>query len=151
MFQNLILVGNLGRDPEMRYLPDGKAVTNFSMATNREWPNNDGTKSKETTWFRISAFGRLAEVCNQYLHSGDQVLVEGHLIPDKDSGGPRIWTGTDGVPRASFEVRADTVKFINTRRDGDNSNGNHRSNQTRISNDLSSNYEPDPAGDEFPF
>jgi single-strand DNA-binding protein len=117
MYHNLIIVGNLGRDPEMRYTPDGTPVTNFSVATNRKWTNPDGSQGEETVWFRVTVWRRMAEVCNQYLSKGRQVLIEGRLTPDKESGGPRVWTGNDGVPRASYEVTANTVKFLGGRGD----------------------------------
>jgi single-strand DNA-binding protein len=108
----LVIVGNLGRDPELRYTPQGKPVTNFSMAVNRKWTSADGSENEEVTWFRIVAWGRLAETCAQYLSKGRQVLVQGMLRPDPDTGGPRIWTGNDGIPRASFEVNARNVRFL---------------------------------------
>jgi single-strand DNA-binding protein len=115
MYQKLIIVGNLGRDPEMRYTPSGTPVTNFSVATNRRWTNPDGSPGEETVWFRVTAWKRLAEVCNQYLKKGRQVLIEGQLKPDPATGGPRMWTGNDGVARASYEVRALTVQFLGGR------------------------------------
>jgi single-strand DNA-binding protein len=115
MFQTIILAGNLGRDPEMRYTPSGQAVTSFSVATNRQWTNNNGETVKETIWFRISAWGKMAETCNQYLKKGSKVLVEGRLTADAATGGPRLWTGQDGQPRASFEVSASTVRFLSSR------------------------------------
>jgi single-strand DNA-binding protein len=104
MYHTLVLVGNVGRDPEMRYTPSGQPVTSFSVATNRQYTNNNGETIKETIWFRITTWGKQAEVCNQYLRKGSKVLVEGRLTPDKDTGGPRIWTKQDGTPGASFEV-----------------------------------------------
>jgi single-strand DNA-binding protein len=115
MFQTIILAGNLGRDPEMRYTPTGQAVTSFSVATNRQWTNNNGETVKETIWFRVSAWGKMAETCNQYLKKGSKVLVEGRLTADSATGGPRVWTGQDGAPRASFEVSAQTVRFLSSR------------------------------------
>ncbi|MDY7078693.1 MAG: single-stranded DNA-binding protein [Chloroflexota bacterium] len=115
MYHKLIVVGNLGRDPEMRYTPDGTPVTNFSVATNRRWTNPDGSPGEETVWFRITAWRRMAEVCNQYLQKGRQVLIEGELKPDSVTGGPRIWTGNDGVARAQYEVTARAVKFLGGR------------------------------------
>jgi len=114
MFHTVIIAGNLGRDPEMRYLPNGTPVTNFSVASNRRWTGQDGEVKEETIWFRVSAFGRLAETCNQYLSKGRQVLVEGRLRPD-ERGGPRTWTGQDGTVRASFEVVAQVVRFLGRR------------------------------------
>ncbi len=117
MYQRIVLVGNLGRDPEMRYTPNGTPVTSFSVATNRKYTASDGQMKDETLWFRISVWGKQAETCNQYLTKGQKVLVEGSLVGD-ESGGPRIWTGQDGKPRASFEVRAQTVRFLGRREEG---------------------------------
>lgn len=116
-YQKVVIVGNLGRDPEMRYTPGGQAVTNFSMATNRQYTNSNGERIKETTWFRVSAWGRQAETVNQYLSTGSQVLVEGRLNPDKETGGPRLWTRQDGSSAASFEVTAERVVFLSGRGD----------------------------------
>jgi single-strand DNA-binding protein len=115
MYQKITIVGNLGRDPEMRYTPQGTPVTNFSVATTYKWTSADGTPIEETTWFRVSAWGRMAEVCNEYLSKGRQVLVEGRLRPDPQTGGPRVWTRQDGTAGASFEVHANTVKFLGGR------------------------------------
>jgi single-strand DNA-binding protein len=114
MYHTIIVAGNVGRDPEMRYTPGGSAVCNFSMATNRQYTSSDGTQVKETIWFRISTWGKLAEVCNQYVRKGSKVLVEGRLVPDPKTGGPRIWQGQNG-PGASFEINASTVRFIGSR------------------------------------
>lgn len=115
MYHTLIIVGNLGRDPEMRYTPSGQAVTNFSVATNRQYTASSGETVKETTWFRISAWGRQAEICNQYLRKGSKVLIEGRLVPDQATGGPRTWQRQDGTTTASYEVNANTVRFLSTR------------------------------------
>jgi single-strand DNA-binding protein len=118
MYQKIIVVGNLGRDPEMRYMPDGTAVTSFSMATNRRWTDrNTGQPVDETTWFRVSVWGRQAEAVNQYLSKGRTVLVEGQLRADPQTGGPPTWLAQDGTTRASFEIRADTVRFVGGRGD----------------------------------
>lgn len=115
MYQKLIIIGNLGRDPEMRYTPSGQAVTNFNIATNHKYTTSDGNKVEETTWFRISTWGKNAENCNQYLKKGSKVLVEGRLNPDPDTGGPKIWTRQDGTPAASYELTANQVRFLSTR------------------------------------
>jgi single-strand DNA-binding protein len=117
MYQTIIIVGNVGRDPEMRYTPGGQAVTSFSVATNRQYTNNNGETVKETIWFRVSAWGKTGEVCNQYLKKGSKVLVEGRLTADPATGGPRVWTAQDGSTRASFEVSAQTVRFLSSRSD----------------------------------
>ena len=115
MFQTVILVGNLGADPEMRYTSSGQPVTTLRVATNRQWTDNEGQSQKETVWFRVSVWGKQAEYCNQYLSKGRPVLVEGRLVPDPKTGGPRIWTGNDGVARASFEISAASVRFLGGR------------------------------------
>ena len=112
MYQHLTIVGNLGRDPEMRYTPAGTPVTTFSMATNRVYKGNDGQQVKETCWFRVSVFGKMAETVTQYLHKGSMVLVEGRMTPDKTTGGPRVWQKQDGTSAASFEVFATNVRFM---------------------------------------
>jgi single-strand DNA-binding protein len=121
MYQTIIIAGNVGRDPEMRYTPSGQAVTSFSVATNRQYTNNNGETVKETIWFRISAWGKTGETCNQYLKKGSKVLVEGRLTADPATGGPRVWTGQDGSTRASFEISAQTVRFLSSRSDTDSS------------------------------
>jgi len=112
MFHKVTVVGNLGSDPEMRYMQDGTAVTSFSLATNRKWTSKDGSPGEETIWFRVSAWRKLGEVCNQYLSKGRQVFIEGRLTPDKETGGPKIWTANDGSARASYELIALEVKFL---------------------------------------
>jgi single-strand DNA-binding protein len=120
MFHKIIFVGNLGRDPELRYMPDGQAVTNLNVACNRRWNNNvSGEQEEETTWYRVSVWGKQAEACNEYLEKGRQVLVEGRLKPDSATGGPRLWTRQDGSVGASFEVVASSIQFL-----GSNGNGN---------------------------
>lgn len=117
MYQKLIIVGNLGRDPEMRYTSSGEPVTNLNVATNRKWTSKDGQSQEETVWFRVSVWGRQAEACNQYLSKGQQVFIEGRLAADKETGGPRIWTDQNGNPRASYEMNAFEVKFLGGRGD----------------------------------
>lgn len=102
MYQKLIIIGNLGRDPEMRYTPDGKPNTTFSVATSRKVNGAD-----ETTWFRVSVWGNQAESCNQYLRKGSKVLVEGRLKPEIN-----VYQRKDGSYAASYDVTADTVRFL---------------------------------------
>jgi single-strand DNA-binding protein len=116
-YQKIVIVGNLGRDPEMRYLSSGQAVTNFNVATNRQYTASSGEKVKETTWFRVSAWGRQAETCNQYLKVGSKVLVEGRMNPDKETGNPRVFERKDGTTGASYEITADRVVFMSGRDD----------------------------------
>jgi len=123
MYHTIILVGNLGRDPEMRYTPSGQAVTNLNVATNRQYSDSNGQQVKETIWFRVSVWGKQAESCNQYLKKGSKVLVEGRLTPDTSTGGPRVWTRQDGTPSASYEVSASTVRFMSSKGETDGSAG----------------------------
>lgn len=117
MYHTIIVVGNVGKEPEMRYTPSGQPVTSFSVATNRQYTNNSGQMVKETIWFRVTTWGKQAEVCNQYVKKGSKVLVEGRLSPDPNTGGPRVWTKQDGSAGASFEITANTVRFLSSRDD----------------------------------
>ncbi len=108
MYQKTIVAGHLGRDPEMRYTQDGTPVTNFSVATTRRWTDREGGQKEETTWFRVSVWGKQAEPCNQYLTKGRAVLVEGMVSA-------QAFKGRDGEPRASLELRADRVVFLGGR------------------------------------
>lgn len=121
MYHTLIIVGNVGKDPEMRYTPSGQAVTSFSVATNRQYTGSNGEQVKETIWFRVSTWGKTAEVCNQYVKKGSKVLVEGRLAPDKATGGPKIWTKQDGTSGSSYDVTASTVRFLSSRQEGESS------------------------------
>jgi single-strand DNA-binding protein len=114
MYHTLILVGNLGKEPEMRFTPSGQSVTTLSVATNRRYENTNGQPVKETTWFRITVWGKQAETCNHYLHKGSKVLVEGRLTPDPETGGPHVWENA-GKFGASYEVTASTVRFLSGR------------------------------------
>ena len=106
MYTKLLIIGNLGRDPELRFLPDGTPVTTFSVATSRKAGEKD-----ETTWFRVTVWNKQAESCNQYLHKGSKVFVEGRLRPD-ESGNPTVFQRKDGSWGASYEVTAETVRFL---------------------------------------
>jgi single-strand DNA-binding protein len=108
MYQKTIVVGHLGRDPEMRYTPSGVPVTSFSVATTRKWTNANGEPQEKTTWFRVTAWRKLAETCAQYLHKGSSVLVEG----DIDAS---AWTDREGNARASLELTASNVRFVGGR------------------------------------
>lgn len=142
MYHKIIVVGNLGRDPEMRYTPSGQAVTNFSLASNRQYTGSDGQLVKETTWFRISTWGKQAEICNQYLRKGKQVLVEGRLASDPSTGGPRIWNRQDGSPAASFEISANTVRFLSPKTEDEG---------VSQAGEFPSEYEASESDEEIPF
>jgi len=118
-YHKIIITGNLGREPEMRYTPSGQAVTSFSVAVNETYTNNNGEKVKKTIWFRITTWGKQAEICNQYLKKGQQVLVEGRMNADPATGGPKIFTRQDGTAGSSFEITAQTVRFLSSRGEGE--------------------------------
>ncbi len=107
----VILVGNLGRDPEMRYLPSGDAVATFSIATTETWKDKNGQKQEQTEWHRISMFGKQAEVAGQYLKKGSSVYIEGRLQTRK-------WTDSAGNERQTTEIRADRMQMLGGRSGG---------------------------------
>ncbi len=111
MFQQCMIVGNLGRDPEMRYTPDGTPVTNFTVAVNRRWTTAEGSQGEKTWWFKVTCWRRLAETTNQYLKKGRQVLVIGEVDAT-------AWTDQNGEARASLELTARDVKFLGGRDQG---------------------------------
>jgi single-strand DNA-binding protein len=106
-----ILVGNLGRDPELRQTPNGQSVVNFTLATSENWTDKGGERQERTEWHRIVVWGRTAEMCNQYLSKGRTVYVEGRIQT-------REWEDKDGNKRYTTEVNAQTVNFIGPRSDG---------------------------------
>ena len=114
MYDKLLLVGNTGKGAEMRYTPTGKPVCTFSLAVNKQYTNQSGEAVKQTKWFTITTWGKLAEICNQYVTKGMKVLVEGELTADPGTGGPRIWQRADGSAGANFEVVAATVRFLSS-------------------------------------
>ena len=103
MFHEIKIIGNLGKEPELKFTPDGKAVCAFSVAASN--------KKDETVWYRITTWEKLAEVCNQYLHKGSKVFVNGVLRPGSD-GSPRVFERKDGTWASSYEVTASSVRFL---------------------------------------
>ncbi len=101
----VILIGRLGRDPEVRYTPSGTAVANFSIATSEQWSNKDGEKQERTEWHRIVAWKRLGEICGEYLHKGSQIYIEGRLQT-------RAWEDRDGNKRYTTEVIAQNMQML---------------------------------------
>lgn len=104
-FCKALIIGNLGKDPEMRYTPDGKPVTSFSVAVNRRSSGPGGEPREETEWFRIVTFGKQAEFCNEYLSKGRKVFVEGRLQT-------RTWDGQDGQKHTTIEIVASDVQSL---------------------------------------
>jgi single-strand DNA-binding protein len=107
----VMIIGNLGRDPEMRYTPSGKPVTTFSVATSRTWNTSEGEKREETEWFNIVAWSSLAEICKQFLTKGQQVYIEGRLQT-------RHWDDQDGNKHTSVEIVANEMIILSERREG---------------------------------
>ncbi|UCD10138.1 MAG: single-stranded DNA-binding protein [Dehalococcoidales bacterium] len=101
----IIIIGNLGSEPEMRFTPNGRPVTSFSAATNRRYTTSEGERREETEWFTVVTWGRLAEQCNQFLSKGRLVYVEGRLRTHS-------WEGQDGQKRYRNEIIADRVSFL---------------------------------------
>jgi single-strand DNA-binding protein len=109
----VMIIGHLGRDPEMRYTPSGRPVTTFSVATSRSWHSADGERHEETEWFNVVAWGSLAEICNQYLRKGQQVYIEGRLQT-------RRWEDTEGNKHFTTELVAKEMIMLGERRDVSN-------------------------------
>lgn len=105
------LIGNLGRDPEMRYLPSGEAVATFSIATTEQWKDKSGNKQERTDWHRIEFIGRTAEVCGEYLKKGAPVYIEGRIQYDK-------WTDKEGVEKTMTKIRGDRMQMLGGRGGG---------------------------------
>ena len=124
----VMIIGNLGRDPEMRYTPSGRPVTTFSVATSRTWNTADGEKRVETEWFNVVAWSNLAEICKQYLSKGQQVYIEGRLQT-------RHWDDSEGNKHTSVEIVANEMIILGDRRESSDAS----------SGDL------DTEEDEFPF
>jgi single-strand DNA-binding protein len=141
----VILLGRLGQDPELKYTPGGAAVCNFSLATTESWTDKQGQKQEKTEWHRIVVWGKLAELCNQYLAKGRQAFLEGRLQT-------RSWDDKDGNKRYTTEVLASTVQFIGGATANNNQNVDSSMNQApaptqeyQISSDASF------AADDIPF
>jgi single-strand DNA-binding protein len=122
----VIIIGNLGRDPETRYMPEGGAITNITVATSYQWKDKaTGDKKEETEWHRVAFFGRLAEIAGEYLKKGSPVYVEGRLRTRK-------WTDKEGQERYSTEIVAEEMKMLGSRGDrGDSAGGAPRESAPR--------------------
>lgn len=119
-----ILIGNLGRDPEMRYMQSGEAIANIAVATTETWKDKGGERQEKTEWHRVSAFGKLAEIIGQYLKKGAQVYIEGKIQTRK-------WTDKDGQDRYTTEIVAHEMKMLGGRRDDDDSDDRPTKEQQR--------------------
>jgi single-strand DNA-binding protein len=110
----VMIIGNLGRDPEMRYTPSGRPVTTFSVATSRSWNTSEGEKRIETEWFNVVAWSSLAEICKQHLAKGQQVYIDGRLQT-------RHWDDAEGNKHTSVEIVANEMIILGERRDASES------------------------------
>jgi len=110
----VMIIGRLGRDPEMRYTPSGRPVTTFTVATSRTWNTSEGERRVETEWFNIVAWGNLAEICKQYLTKGQQVYIEGRLQT-------RTWDDSEGNKHTSVEIVANEMIMLSERREAEGS------------------------------
>ncbi len=106
----VLIIGHLGRDPEMRYTPSGRPVTTFSVATNRNWSSADGEKHNETEWFNVVTWGNLAEFCKQHMQKGQQVYIEGRLQT-------RRWEDSEGTKHITVEIVANEAVLLGDRKD----------------------------------
>ena len=131
----VMIIGHLGKDPEMRYTPSGRPVTTFTVAVSRSWNSADGERHAETEWFNIVAWGNLAEICKQYLTKGQQVYIEGRLQT-------RRWDDKEGQKHTSVEIVANEMMMLGERRDA-----NHGAEEQAVP----AEGEPASAEDEFPF
>lgn len=110
----IMIIGHLGRDPEMRYTPNGRPVTTFSVATSRSWSSLEGEKRTETEWFNVVAWGNLAEICKQYLTKGQQVYLEGRIQT-------RRWEDSEGVKHCTMEIIASEMMVLGNSKSSHNS------------------------------
>ncbi|MGD8457817.1 MAG: single-stranded DNA-binding protein [Anaerolineales bacterium] len=133
----VMIIGHLGRDPEMRYTPSGRPVTTYSVATSRSWNTSDGERRSDTEWFNVVAWGSLAEICKQYLAKGQQVYIEGRLQT-------RRWEDDDGNKRTTVEIVAKEMIMLGDRKKKSDRNNTEDATEFETS-------ETDTEEDEFPF
>ncbi len=133
----VMIIGRLGRDPELRYTPSGRAVTTFTVATTRSWNTSNGERRSETEWFNIVAWGSLAEICHQLLRKGTQVYIEGRLHT-------RRWEDENGVRHQRTEIVANEMVVLGDR------NNNHRGESPETAEEHPESEET-VTEDEFPF
>lgn len=139
-----ILIGNLGRDPELRYTQSGQAVASFTLATSESWTDKSGERKERTEWHRISAWGKVGELCAQYLSKGRTVYVEGRIQT-------RDWEDKEGNKRQTTEINAQTVQFLGgPRGEGGGGNPSQGGGPAGPGNDMGNSSGPAP-GDDIPF
>ncbi len=146
-FNRVILIGNLTRDPELKYLPSNTAVCEFGLAVNRRWRDRDGNQQDETCFVDVAAFGKPGEIINQYMSKGRPILIEGRLRYDS-------WTNQEGQKRSKLSVVAENFQFLGGRGDGDGPGPGARASQGGGRSSDSPPYDPEPgppSGDDIPF
>lgn len=148
-YQRVIVAGNLGQDPEVRYLTNGDAVANFSVAVTETWKDTSGAKQEKVEWFRVVCFKRQAEIAGEYLKKGAQVLVEGRLQT-------RSYEAKDGTQKYVTELRADTFKMLGSRQDNESaprnpSTGGQRQQRSAPSKPQQPSGGFDDMSDDIPF
>ena len=141
----VILLGNLGRDPELRYTQGGQAVANFTLATSENWNDKNGERVERTEWHRVVVWGRVAELCSQYLSKGRSVYLEGRIQT-------REWEDKEGQKRYTTEVNAQTVQFLgNNRSEGSEASRGGNAKPESIPADSTGGGGPPEPGDDIPF
>ena len=122
MYQKVMLIGNVGRDPELKTLPSGKPICNFSLATNERKKDLDGVVTDSTVWWRVTAWGNTAEAIARYAKKGSKMLVEGSLYADQ-TGNPRVFQRADGTWSANYELNANVVRFLSSKSEDEDEDG----------------------------
>jgi single-strand DNA-binding protein len=140
----VILIGNLGRDPEVRYTPSGTAVANFTLATTENWTNKDGEKESRTEWHRVVAWGRLGEICGEYLSKGSQVYVEGSLQTNE-------WEDQEGNKRKTTEIRAWRMQMLGSRAQAEPLSNESFDSESKTAYKAPQTAPVDPTEDDIPF
>ena len=140
----VILVGRLGRDPEVRYMPNGEAVANFSIATSEQWKDKSGAKQEKTEWHNITMYRRLAEIAGDYLRKGQEVYIEGKIQSRK-------YTGKDGVERTAYEIIASEMKMIGGKGDSSSSAVQDEPKPQPVQREQASAPIVDELSDDVPF
>ena len=140
----VILVGRLGRDPEVRYMPNGEAVANFSIATSEQWKDKSGAKQEKTEWHNITMYRRLAEIAGDYLRKGQEVYIEGKIQSRK-------YTGKDGVERTAYEIIASEMKMIGGKGDSSSSAVQDEPKPQPVQREQASAPIVDDLSDDVPF
>lgn len=139
-----LIIGNLGRDPEMRYLPSGEAVANLAIATTEKYKDKQGQQQEATEWHRVSFFGRTAEVCGHHLKKGSQVYIEGSIRTRK-------YTDKEGVEKYTTEIRGDRMQMLGGKPEGSSAPAQQQASQSAMRSQRPSSSGFDDMEDDIPF